>query len=166
MPDQGAISCAEAAAGFDLIETMGFDPLTGIPHLELHLERMKASAAELGFAFDRHAARNQIQALCFELDQPAKLRLLLVARRGDHARNLGRCPRAPDGPVDCALVPLPVVVGDWRLRHKSTDRAFYEMALELAKDEGATRSAADPRRRAGHRRRDHQPVRRDATACC
>jgi len=39
-----------AAAGFDLIETMGFDPEEGIGHLELHLERLKASAAELGFA--------------------------------------------------------------------------------------------------------------------
>ncbi|MBS1239738.1 MAG: pabB, partial [Proteobacteria bacterium] len=46
-------------------------------------------------------------------------------------------PLAPEGPVTCALVPLPVVSSDWRLRHKSTDRAFYEMALELAKDEGA-----------------------------
>ena len=38
-------------------------PDTGIALLELHLERIKASAAELGFAFDRHAARNQIHAL-------------------------------------------------------------------------------------------------------
>ena len=53
-----------------------------MPRLELHLERIKASAAELGFAFDRHEARNRIQALCFELEAPAKLRLLL-ARSGE-----------------------------------------------------------------------------------
>ncbi|MBO9498147.1 MAG: aminodeoxychorismate synthase component I [Novosphingobium sp.] len=126
----------QAAAGFDLIETMGFDPEKGIPLLDLHLERMKASAAELGFAFDRHAARNQIQALCFELDHPAKLRLLL-SRGGATTLETSALPAATAGPVACALVPLPVVSGDWRLRHKSTDRAFYEMALELAKEKGA-----------------------------
>ena len=55
------------APAFDLIETMSFDPEIGIALLELHLARMKQSAAALGFQFDRHAARNQIQALCFEL---------------------------------------------------------------------------------------------------
>lgn len=127
----------QAAAGFDLIETMGFDPEKGIPLLELHLERMKASAAELGFAFDRHAARNQIQALCFELDTPARLRLLL-ARSGATTLQTAPLPAPCEGPVECALVPLPVVTGDWRLRHKSTDRGFYEMSLELAKDAGAS----------------------------
>jgi para-aminobenzoate synthetase/4-amino-4-deoxychorismate lyase len=74
--------------------------------------------------------------LCFELDQPAKLRLLL-ARGGATTLETSAMPAPADGPVACAIVPLPVVTGDWRLRHKSTDRAFYEMALELAKDEGA-----------------------------
>jgi len=127
----------QAAAGFDLIETMGFDPERGIPYLELHLERMKASAAELGFSFDRHAARNQIHALCFELEEPAKLRLLL-SRSGATALETSALPPAAEGPMPCALVPLPVITGDWRLRHKSTDRAFYEMALAVARDEGAS----------------------------
>jgi para-aminobenzoate synthetase/4-amino-4-deoxychorismate lyase len=127
----------QAAAGFDLVESMSFDPERGIPLIELHLERLKASAAELGFAFDRHAARNQIQALCFELDTPVKLRLLL-SRSG--ATTLECQPLAqgalPD-PVRCALVSLPVSAGDWRLRHKCTDRAFYEVARELAVAGGA-----------------------------
>ena len=126
----------QAAAGFDLIETMCFDPERGIPHLELHLERMKASASELGFAFDRHAARNQIHALCFELDRHAKLRLLL-ARSGATTLEAAPLPPPAQEPVPCALVPHPTVSGDWRLRHKSTDRAFYEVALDLAKAAGA-----------------------------
>lgn len=126
----------QAAAGFDLIETMGFDPEKGIANLELHLERMKTSAAELGFSFDRHAVRNQIQALCFELEEPAKLRLLL-ARSGETTLETAPLPPTADAPMACALVPLPVDTGDWRLRHKSTDRAFYEMALDVAKGAGA-----------------------------
>ncbi len=125
-----------AAGGYDLIETMRFDPDDGLAWLELHLERLKASAAELGFAFDRHETRNRIQALCFELDRPAKLRLLL-ARSGEIA--LESAPLAPplEGEARCIALPLPVVPGDWRLRHKSTDRGFYEAALAFARDRGA-----------------------------
>lgn len=126
----------EAAGGHDLIETMRFDPELGIELLELHLERMKASATELGFSFDRHEARNRIQALCFELEQPAKLRLLL-ARSGEIALETMPLPAAVEGPVSCVVLPLPVVPGDWRLRHKSTDRGFYEVALAVAKERGA-----------------------------
>jgi para-aminobenzoate synthetase/4-amino-4-deoxychorismate lyase len=126
----------EAAGGHDLIETMRFDPELGIELLELHLERMKASAAELGFSFDRHEARNRIQAMCFELDRPAKLRLLL-ARSGEIALETMPLPPTAEGTVDCIVLPLPVVAGDWRLRHKSTDRGFYEVALAVAKERGA-----------------------------
>jgi para-aminobenzoate synthetase/4-amino-4-deoxychorismate lyase len=124
-----------SAAGFDLIETMAFDPEKGIALLELHLERIKASAAELGFAFDRHATRNQIHALCFELDAPAKLRLVL-GRSGAIALESGPLPQAMDI-VRCAVLPLPVDESDWRLRHKSSDRSFYEAARKIAQGAGA-----------------------------
>ncbi len=125
------------ASGADLIESMLFDPEKGIPLLELHLERMKASALELGFAFDRQETRNRIQASCFELEEAAKLRILL-ARSGDvtlQAVVLGD--GAVAQPVTCKAMPLPVVTGDWRLRHKTTDRSFYDMARLAAQDEGA-----------------------------
>lgn len=124
-----------SAAGFDLIEAMRFDPDAGIALLELHLERMKASAAKLSFAFDRHAARNRIQALCFELEAPAKVRLLL-ARSGAtalEARALGDTP--PD--TTCIALPLPVDPGDQRLAHKTSDRWFYDAGSDAARDEGA-----------------------------
>ena len=89
--------------------------------------RIKASAAELGFAFDRHARAQR--------DPGAVLR----CRRT--RRSCGWCSRAaapialelrrhaaarlPD-PASCAVLPLPVDAGDWRLRHKTSDRGFYE----------------------------------------
>lgn len=124
------------AAQFDLIETMRFDPEQGIELLELHLERLKTSAQKLGFAFDRHAARNQIQALCFDLEMPRKIRML-VSRGGEMALEAGPLPEPPDGPLTVIALPLPVDAGDWRLRHKSSDRAFYEEALAVAKGENA-----------------------------
>lgn len=125
-----------AAGGHDLIETMRFTPDEGVALLELHLARIKASAAELGFAFDRHAARNCIQALCFDLDAPARVRLLL-SRQGEMALETAPVPEWPEAPVDCVALPIPVVPGDWRLRHKTTDRHFYEDALAVAKGQGA-----------------------------
>jgi para-aminobenzoate synthetase/4-amino-4-deoxychorismate lyase len=125
-----------AAGGHDLIETMRFDPDAGVPRLELHLARIKASAAELGFAFDRHEARNRIQALCFELEGPTKLRLLL-ARSGAISLETAPLPPPQEGEAGCIALPLPVVPGDWRLRHKTTDRGFYQEALAIAQAQGA-----------------------------
>jgi para-aminobenzoate synthetase/4-amino-4-deoxychorismate lyase len=124
------------AADCDLIETMLFDPESGIDLLELHLERIKASAAELGFSFDRHAARNQIQALCFDLDQRSKVRLL-ASRKGALVLETRPAPEPLEAPLKCIALPLPVDPGDWRLRHKTSDRSFYEEALETAKHAGA-----------------------------
>ena len=125
-----------AAAASDLIETMGFDPELGIELLDLHLARIGQSAAELGFAFDRHAARNQIHATCFELEHPAKVRLLL-ARSGAIALEAGPMPEELGEPVRCAVLPLPFDPADIRLRHKTNDRALYEVALQTARAHGA-----------------------------
>ncbi len=121
-----------AAPGFDLLETMRFDPDEGIALLELHLERMKHSADTLGFSFDRHATRNAIQALCFELENPARLRLML-ARSGATSLEASALPEPLAGPARCIVLPLPVDSGDFRLRHKTTDRHFWEDALAVAR---------------------------------
>ena len=127
---------ARAASGADLIETMRFDPAEGIALLDLHLGRMKASAAALGYAFDHHAARNRIQALCFDLEAAARLRLL-AARRGALALEAAPMPPPDEHPVTCAVLPLPVDPGDPRLRHKTTDRWIYDAGLAAARGAGA-----------------------------
>ncbi len=125
------------ASGAELIESMLFDPEDGIPLLELHLERMKASAAELGFSFDRHETRNRIQALCFDLEEAAKLRILLSRSGEVTLQSVALAAGAMPDPVTCAVLPLPVVPGDWRLRHKTTDRAFYDDGRRAAQEAGA-----------------------------
>lgn len=129
-------SPGHTAPAFDLIETMRFTPEEGIALIEGHLERMKASAAALGFAFDRHVARNRIHALCFELERPSCVRLL-CARSGAIAVEARDLPPLLGEPVRCIALPLPVDPGDWRLRHKTSDRGFYEDALAVARDAGA-----------------------------
>ncbi len=127
---------ASSPASFDLIETMCFTPEKGIPLLELHLERIRASAEALGFSFDRHAVRNAIQALCFDAEAPSKLRLV-AARSGAYSLELAERPAAFSGPVTVGVLPLPVDSGDWRLRHKTSDRGFYEAGLAAAQAAGA-----------------------------
>ena len=126
-----------SATDFDLIEAMAFSPDAGIPLLELHLERMQASATELGFACDRHALRNAIQALCFEAGAAAKLRVV-VSRGGAYALELAEMPPPLPEPAVCAVLHLPIDEGDWRLRHKCSDRSFYEAGLDAARAAGAT----------------------------
>ncbi len=111
----------------DLIETMAFDPQHGIRLLERHLVRMKNSANMLGFAFDRHDARNELQAATFALREPSRVRLLL-APSGAIAIETSAMPLTPAAPVDVAVMPLPVDRQDFRLRHKTSDRAFYDDA--------------------------------------
>ena len=132
------------AAQCDLIETMRFDPADGVPLIEFHLERMKTSAAELGFAFDRHGLRNAIQALCFDLDTPSRLRVV-AARSGAHAIEVAPLPAMLPVPARVALLPLPVATNDWRLRHKTSDRGFYEEALVSPAPPGRTRQCSSTR---------------------
>ena len=61
----------------DLEEFMRFDPDEGISNLDEHLDRLKRSADERGYKFDRHAARNELQAATFGKRHPATARLLL-----------------------------------------------------------------------------------------
>ena len=61
----------------DLEETMQFDPEDGIANLEEHLDRLKQAADARGFRFDRHAARNELQAATFGKRQPSTARLVL-----------------------------------------------------------------------------------------
>ena len=111
--------------GFDLIESMRFEPAQGILRLEMHLERMKESARTFGFEFDRHDARNKLHAATFHLDGLSKVRLL-ASRQGAIAIEIRPLAEVDEWRV--AVVPLPVAPEDFRLRHKISDRAFYDEA--------------------------------------
>ena len=124
----GFVATAER---FDLIETMAFDPEDGFALLDRHMARMGASAATLRFAFNHHDARNELQAATFRLRAPARVRLLL-ARSGAIAVEVRPPAAMPEGQVEVGLAPLPVERQDFRLRHKTSDRGFYDRARAAA----------------------------------
>lgn len=118
-----------AGESFDLIETMLFDPVEGVQRLEGHLARMKASAAALGFTFDRHGARNSLQSATFRLRSVARVRMRL-APSGALAIEVSPLPRLAELPVPVAVQPAPMAAGDFRLAHKTSLRAAYDMARQ------------------------------------
>ncbi|MEH6792235.1 aminodeoxychorismate synthase component I [Parasphingorhabdus sp.] len=126
---KGRFAKLSGGTGVDLIETMAFEPASGINRLEAHLERMKASAAALEFEFDRHAARNTIQAITFHQEKPAMVRLML-GRSGAIAIELRPLPQPLAEPVPCRLVPMTADPQDYRLHHKTSDRRIYQIAKE------------------------------------
>ena len=116
-----------ACPRFDLIETMAFDPLEGFPDLERHLARAKRSADALGFALDRHDLRNELQAATFRLRDPARTRVRM-SPMGKIAIEVRPAPAAIEEVMTVPVVPLPVSPDDFRLAHKTSDRAFYDVA--------------------------------------
>ena len=117
---------------FDLIETMRFDPQAGVIDLDRHLDRLKASADDLQFQFDRHAARNELQAATFRRKEPAMVRLL-VSPKGSMAIELKPVPETPARPVEVAVRPLPVDPSDFRLRYKTTGK---DVLKQVCRDAG------------------------------
>jgi 4-amino-4-deoxychorismate lyase/para-aminobenzoate synthetase/4-amino-4-deoxychorismate lyase len=113
---------------FDLLETMAFDPVDGIRLLEFHLKRLEDSAKALGFAFDRHGARNELQAATFRVRDRSRVRLL-VSRLGSVAIEVRAYRSWPQAIVPVAIVPRPVPADDPRLHYKTTDRALYREVL-------------------------------------
>jgi para-aminobenzoate synthetase/4-amino-4-deoxychorismate lyase len=61
----------------DLEVIMDFDPDEGIADLDRHLDTLKSAAEAQGFRFDRHAARNELQAATFGKSRRAVARLLV-----------------------------------------------------------------------------------------
>ncbi len=108
----------------DLIETMRADS-GNLPDLDRHLARMAKSAAFLGLIFDADIAR----AALLEATNGFTGRVrLLASPAGCLAVQCSPCPPPLEEPVAVAIAPLPVSVDDWRLRHKTSDRGFYDEA--------------------------------------
>ena len=108
----------------DLIETMRVEA-GRLPDLALHLDRLAASAAHLGHRFDRAALDHALPPAV--ADHTGRARLLL-APSGAWSLQLSPPPALLPDPLPVALAPLPVSPDDWRLCHKTSDRAFYDDA--------------------------------------
>lgn len=112
------------SAPVTLIETMRLEP-AGVVRLPRHLDRLQRSARRFGFPLDRPTLEARLATT--RTNVPRRLRLLL-GDDGAVALQLSALPPVPGGPVEVALAPLPLEPGDWKLAHKTGDRAALEAA--------------------------------------
>ncbi|MFA7439611.1 MAG: bifunctional anthranilate synthase component I family protein/class IV aminotransferase, partial [Sphingomonadaceae bacterium] len=109
-----------------LIETMRREADGSVPLLRLHLARMARSAARFGFPF----APDELAARITALPPAGAQRLrLLLAESGALALQLSALPSTVSQLL-AMLAPLPVPATDWRLRHKSNNRNFLDVARQ------------------------------------
>jgi para-aminobenzoate synthetase/4-amino-4-deoxychorismate lyase len=125
------------AEDYGLIETFRWSPAAGFVRLGLHLERMAASARQLGFVFDRTAAERTLNRLAARWaagggDQRVRLQL---SRAG--TLDITHAAVASSNDIlDIGLATARLDPGDPFLRHKTTRREIFERAFEAAAAQG------------------------------
>lgn len=115
-------------AGFELIETLRWEPEAGFIRLDRHLARLYASAAELGFSCDAHKVGEALAGAA--AGQGGALRARLVLRR-DGAVSASAQPHEPlaaDRVWKLRLARARLDSTDTLLRHKTSRRHTYTRA--------------------------------------
>ncbi|MFO1057171.1 MAG: aminotransferase class IV [Dongiaceae bacterium] len=118
-------------AGFQLIETMAWRPGEGYALPRLHVERLAASAAALGFACDPAAVERRLGDLAASFAGPRRVRLLLHRDGAVELSDVALTP--PRLPLRVAWARSRVDSADPLLRHKTTSRALFEAELAAAR---------------------------------
>lgn len=122
-------------AGFELIETMRWEPQTGFLRGPGHLARLEASARTLGFAFDRRSIDAALSdAVGGDVAQRTRLTL---ARDGNvNVTTQPFVPLPADTRWRLRIATTRLASSDTLLRHKTTSRAAYDNArAEYSRDE-------------------------------
>ncbi|MFM9864343.1 MAG: aminodeoxychorismate synthase component I, partial [Micropepsaceae bacterium] len=122
----------DAQEPFRLIETLRWSADAGFHLIDRHLRRLAASARYFGFLFDERAVR---RALAGAVDGGVGLQRmrLTLGVRGDTQVEAAPFTVPASGAVwRYSFAPVPVNSGDWRVYHKTTERAFYDDALAAA----------------------------------
>jgi len=113
----------------ELFETLLWDGSRGYRLLQYHVERLLHSALEFGYPCEKSRVLARLQGALEELhtrDGPLRVRIFLDAL-GAIATEIGPVPNMTS-PYRVALAREPIFSGDYRLRHKSTDRSLYDSA--------------------------------------
>jgi 4-amino-4-deoxychorismate lyase len=126
MPAEGALRDG-TAAGFELIETLRWEPGEGFARLDRHLARLGKSARTLGFAHDEGAVREVLDG-CASGDTPLRVRLTLAQDGRIGVTNAPFEPLPADAVWTLRIADTRLDSADPLLRHKTTRRAIYEAA--------------------------------------
>lgn len=121
--------------GYALIETFRFEPDSGFVRLEHHLERLEASARDLGFGFSRNRVDEALARLSGR-DAPQRVRLELAFDGTIEVTSQPFAPLPPGAVWTIRIAKARLNAADPLLRHKTTRRQIYEAArAEFSRDE-------------------------------
>jgi 4-amino-4-deoxychorismate lyase len=115
-------------AGFELIETMRWEPGSGFLRFERHLARLYASAAELGFACDPERIGEVLSRTVSGHGGPLRVRLALQRAGEATAAAQAYEPLPADKVWRLQLARIRLDSGNILLRHKTSQRQVYTHA--------------------------------------
>lgn len=121
---------------FELFETMHATREQGCRHLDLHLQRLRASAAYFGFPCSETQLRKALDETCAALP-PGPHRMRLALNQAGECKVQSAPLAALPTPVKVFIAPHPTDSGDLFLRHKTTVRERYDQAWRMAEARGA-----------------------------
>ena len=127
----------DLAEDFGLFETLLWSPGTGYRRLDLHLQRLGNSAAELGFRFERETLTEKLAALAAGFGNAREQRVRFELKR-DGSVLLRHVPLPPEQSraLTIAIAAERVDAADPFARHKTTRRARHERCLAAAEAQG------------------------------
>jgi 4-amino-4-deoxychorismate lyase len=122
-------------AGFELIETLRWEPARGFVRLERHMARLAASARELGFELSpagiHRALRDAVGGGAL-----LRVRLTLAQEGKSEVTAQPYAPLAPDAVWTLKIAETRLDANDPLLRHKTTRRTVYDAArAEFSREE-------------------------------
>jgi para-aminobenzoate synthetase / 4-amino-4-deoxychorismate lyase len=113
--------------GFELLETIRYDPAEGVRHLDLHLRRLAGSAEYFGFGYDETEVREAVEKTAASAP-PAPCRVRLELGRDGTVRVACTPLASEPDVVRVALDDVPQDPRDIFLFHKTSRRQRYEEA--------------------------------------
>ena len=115
-------------SGFDLIETLRWEPAEGFIRRDRHLARLAASAAELGFECDNGRIAATLAGVVADSSIPLRVRLVLSPDGTADVSTQPYQPLAPGTVWSLRLAHTRLASADRLLRHKTTRREAYAQA--------------------------------------
>lgn len=112
-------------AGFDLIETMRWEPAAGFVRFDRHLARLYASARELGFSYDPQRIGEVLKGAITDPTKPLRTRLVLSANGDVHASTQPYEPLPPYKVWTLRIAHYRLDLRNLLLRHKTSRRDAY-----------------------------------------
>ncbi len=113
--------------GFELLETMRYDPAEGVRHLDMHLRRLAGSADYFGFRYDETEVREAVEKTVASAP-PAPCRVRLALGKGGTVRVACTPLASEPDVVRISLDDVPQDPRDVFLFHKTSRRQRYEDA--------------------------------------